>query len=317
MPDKRLNDEQAEKYRYGRTGFTHYDLGNELGQAWAQALIIAESCSESKKAKQAKQAKQAKPAKRAPPRDADIPTNALFWIAARHKLLRATDPAAAARWGAAGALMIEKGLEVEDGHESISLALGCAPMRKALMARRPVLGAPTFYGFHREEATLRALLLANPSDVAEICAYEESGSSCRTDMKVSQGKSSWIVSPIPAAALALLAGHDPDPSWISLGADRHFHISKSQLDAAKAGTLAPSHFASHSTPARGAPYTIEKLAQALGKALPHVFANATPKASTPSPLAKRSPSKKPTTDSKSSQAFDQDYSKTKPLIKPS
>lgn len=250
MPDKRLGALEAQKYQYGTCGFVRSNMGSRSGQAWARASAASEACG--------------RPPGEGPP-GSEAPLNGLYWISVRHHALRDSDPAAAERWGRAGADMIERGLEVEEAHESIGLAMGCAPMRKALIARRPVLGNARFQFFDRETATLASLLLAAPADVAEICAYDETGSACRPPMNVSSRGVSSLVSPVPAAALALLAGHAPDPAWMGLGADRLFNIPKAIFDAAKAGTLTAFDLDVTGLFRFGKRHSIDTLAAALGK----------------------------------------------------
>lgn len=253
FPDKKLGKEQADRQRFGVCGYQSHGWGSPEAQLHAQASIVAELSG----------VKKSIPAKF----DREYPSNAWFYIAARHGALAQSNPAEAARWANMGIALIDRGLEPTEKAETLAHIMPCRPLFDAIRQSRPALGSPSFYCFERTGILFEALSkVQDAASVAAICSYDETGSDCRGTVEVTVGKRKpQLVSAIPSSAIALLAGHQPDDSWIELGADRQFKIPSAIIEKAKAGTLSREHLARFDE-TRGCSMTLATLCAELSKA---------------------------------------------------
>lgn len=252
FPDKKLGKEQADRQRFGVCGYQSHGWGSPEAQLHAQASIVAELSG----------VKKSIPAKF----DREYPSNAWFYITARHGALAQSNPQEATRWANIGISLMDRGLDPTEKAETLAHIMPCPPLFDAMRQSRPALGSPTFYCFERAGILFEALSkVQDAASVAAICAYDETGSDCRGILEVTFGnRKPQLVSAIPSAAIALLAGHQPDDSWIGLGADREFKIPSSIIEKAKTGTLSREQLARFDE-TRGRSANIAKLASDLGK----------------------------------------------------
>lgn len=251
FPDARLGKEQQDRLRYGTCGYCGHGMSEPADRAWSEAKLHADLVG----------AKDRKA-----PKAFCMPTNAFFWIVARARALRDSDPAASARWGAVGAELVARGLPVEDDALVLGMALSSPTVLAALKLRRPALGSPSFYCFHRGQTLFEALSrTTNNRDIAEICSYDGTSEESRTELEVSvERRASKIVKSVPAAGFALLVGHEPHPSWMALGAERDFLIPKGLIAASRLGKItggACENIAHEG----GTRFTLASLAHTLGK----------------------------------------------------
>ena len=264
FPDKAGAPEEARRHTHGVCGYAGSNFGDSASRAWARAGIEAAKAGlppgrlPSKNPKADEHETSVEAARR-------MPRNAFFWLCARADSLALDDPGASRAWMSVAATLVARGVPVEDGAESLAIALSRAPTRRALIARRPQLGSPSFHCFHRSATLFGALRDAPASDVAEICAYADTSPDARAALTWTGGGKSVTVHPMPAAAFALLAGHSPDSAWMDASDARSFKVPGPLLDRAARGELAAEDLDAMRSEARGRSHTLASLAAAMSR----------------------------------------------------
>lgn len=248
------NPDEARRHTYGASGFASHGLNDSAHNAATIAFIHAQENGLSPKPLPAR----------------ERCSNAFFWIAHRYLESQAAGSASASLWEQAGCLIAQRCPSIADGTQTLALALGIEPFRKALMAGRPVLSNPSFYGFHRPQILLDALQMAPAAEVAEILQYASSGRSPELQASSDPALPPAFTAGLPGWSIALLAGHTPDPAWMpepespeALGV---FKLPKAVIALAKSGALAPSRMEREWMGDTGASLNAAKLCKALGRA---------------------------------------------------
>jgi hypothetical protein len=266
LPDSSSTDsEQAKRHENGRTGFASMDVYDSPERALTVALIHAQThgIDPSIAAKAAKS--RGRPAR--------LSGNAFFWIAHRHLEESAAGSPSAGIWAQAGVEIVRrcaKGLS--QGPETLALALGIKPFRDALLASRPQMGDRHYWS--RDQALFEAFKLCAHDDVKTICDYAATGPSPTiADLDPTKPDAPRrYQGGLPSWALAVLAGHSPDPAWMpqsgAIEAQTLFKIPKSSMDMAKLGTLSGQQVDRLGYSSSGASYDAPKLCKSLGHSWP-------------------------------------------------
>lgn len=264
MPDENSPDpSQSKRHRYGVCGFFHMGLNDDHEKAVALAVVHARVNGMVLKIDHKE----------------SVPRNAFFWIAIQAREARQAGHSDADVWEAAATLLVSRCPDgVVEGSETLSLALGSRVLRNALIKVRPKLGDPGSYCFHRESTLVSALQEVPAGEVGEILAYAESA--VRYTRIPPKGKTSVRESfeyGIPGWALALLAGHKPDPAWMPSPGDPEalgvFKMPRAFIEASKSGALRSSDLDHWRGRENSASFDAARLCKELG----HGFGLAAPK----------------------------------------
>ena len=224
FPD--ANDPAQKRRSFCGHVYARQEFGDAEGRSWARKAIAG------------------KAPKR--PEGRSIPSNPLFWCAAR-----AASGTQAEAWGQLGALLMSR-LDPKDldGPELLCSALTCPPMR----ARFPASASPSFYSSFSRVALLNEHL--------PLIADEELALSCTIDAAIAPAQ-------IPALALAMLQGRKLPQSCAALWQAQsalEFRAPLAVVALAKAGAKVERQWtqSAHQT---GKAFTLDSLAKALGRAL--------------------------------------------------
>lgn len=249
--------EEARRHTYGQTSFASKGLYNEQAMAEARAIVHAQT--------------HGLPA-RIPARR-DLCDNAFFWVARRYHETHQAGQPEAALWREAGCILIQRVPRLIENTHTLALCLGLEPFRQALGERAPKLGSPGNFWSSREVLVGEAFLLASHGEAKGIIDYLATGQTSKiapaeataepTTPRYNHGCPDW--------ALALLAGHPPDPAWMpapaSLEFEATFQIPKALADKSRSGSICAEDFKIIERDS-GARYDATRLLKELGRPLP-------------------------------------------------
>lgn len=220
FPDKRI-DAEDRRQRYGRMGYERGGLGNEASRSQALASLEQSGLGG---------ARQSLERGDQPSSREDHVTNAFFWLGAQARAERGRDPAKSAKWGELAAELAERGVECP------MEAAYCCDEVLALLQKRAVekgleFEAPSFYTFSRLEILAEAFGRAEAGEVAKICEHDDFLMAAINKQRRSEA------STMPAAAVAILAGQEPDPSWAQASVGKKFKVAKAAVSEAMQGKV--------------------------------------------------------------------------------
>lgn len=245
FPDQRVNSGDA-RLRYGRMGYSEGGMADVRARAEARSHLK-------------KMAKEGDRAWMEPERDL---RNAFFWLTAQAQAWRESSASHAAAWAAVAVELAARGAPCP-----MEAAYSCPELLGELeRLRREAPDAsqhrsPSFYSLSRPVILFEALLGASPATVAAICAHDANFRDLAQTFSARGGQAERV---IPAAAIAMLAGHAPEEAWIPGASYGAFRIAGSVVGAAKEGRLSHEHIKEMSFATRPRSMTFESLARELG-----------------------------------------------------
>lgn len=247
FPDQRENSAD-QRLRYGRTGYSSGGLAEVGARSQARGHLREMAASGSARAWME------------PGRDL---RNAFFWLAAQAQAWRESSPSQSAEWAAIAVELAARGAPCP-----MEAAYACPELLGELARQRSELAAgerhqtPSFYLSSRVDILFEALDGADQATAAAICAHDASFQEVGKSI-VMGCKEEGV---IPAAAIALLLGCDPEAGLRPAGPSRPFKIAGALVEAAKDGSLSQETIQSARFARRHRSMTFEGLERELGVA---------------------------------------------------
>jgi hypothetical protein len=258
MPDAH-NPQEARRFTYGQTSFASAGLMGE-SKLLARAFIQAQAAG-----------LQGIPATRRERCD-----NAFFWIAHRHREALASGSVDAPTWAEAARLLVRRAPKLAEDGATLSLILASEELRPLLPATP---SKRHFSGWwNQTRLCFETLSMAQGSAVAPILNYfgpDLNSKLVEADAgenapKARSGAPKMFSGGLPGWAVALLAGHAPEASWMPApdaeAARATFKLPRALVAKARDGSMLESDLSGPTLGASGASFDASSLCKALGHA---------------------------------------------------